>query len=503
MIIGLHALDLVPKKAAGTAAGFTGFFGYVFGSAIAGTGVGWIADRWGWNGVFVTMVACCLLTIAFSAMTLGHTTQSASAAVLLSPAEQALSRSPPCAIQVARTLTVFYLTSQVIGRVCCPGDGNDRGRDPSRRGRSRSAAEEAVVTLVATADRVRDALSARRRPARHHAPAVQRAADPARGGRCGPPHPGHRRAHDRQEPGHHPPARPPRGTTAGPPRALPRGPSPGAVLCHRGSDPRCWPTSTLPWRRAPGACSPRSTAPAPRALIGLLDEVRAAAASSPRQPSKPNTTKSSTKETTRCRRRVSPCSPSSWRSRRPALAAETYNFDKSHTTVGFQVRHIFTMVSGRFTDYAGAIQVDRAKPESSTRRVHDPGDEHRHERASARPAPALRRLLRRGQPPDDQLQEHVGQGQRQGQLPRDGRPHDAGRHEAGHPAGDAARRGQGPHGQREDGPRDRGHAQPQGLRPRVEQGPRDGRRCSSATRSRSRSRSRRTRRSRRRPPPPK
>ena len=76
MIIGLHALDLVPKKAAGTAAGFTGFFGYVFGSAVAGTGVGYIADRWGWNGVFVTMVACCVLTIAFSAMTLGHTAHS-------------------------------------------------------------------------------------------------------------------------------------------------------------------------------------------------------------------------------------------------------------------------------------------------------------------------------------------------------------------------------------------------------------------------------------------
>jgi OPA family glycerol-3-phosphate transporter-like MFS transporter len=72
MIIGLHALDLVPKKAAGTAAGFTGFFGYVFGSAIAGTGVGWIADHWGWSGVFITMVACCVLTIVFSAMTLGH-----------------------------------------------------------------------------------------------------------------------------------------------------------------------------------------------------------------------------------------------------------------------------------------------------------------------------------------------------------------------------------------------------------------------------------------------
>ncbi len=76
MIIGLHALDLVPKKAAGTAAGFTGFFGYVFGSAIAGTGVGWIADNWGWNGVFITMVACCVLTIAFSALTLAHRAES-------------------------------------------------------------------------------------------------------------------------------------------------------------------------------------------------------------------------------------------------------------------------------------------------------------------------------------------------------------------------------------------------------------------------------------------
>jgi OPA family glycerol-3-phosphate transporter-like MFS transporter len=80
MIIGLHALDLVPKKAAGTAAGFTGLFGYVFGSAVAGTGVGWIADRWDWTGVFITMVACCVLTIVFSAMTLGHRAESGSRA---------------------------------------------------------------------------------------------------------------------------------------------------------------------------------------------------------------------------------------------------------------------------------------------------------------------------------------------------------------------------------------------------------------------------------------
>jgi OPA family glycerol-3-phosphate transporter-like MFS transporter len=76
MLVGLHALDLVPKKAAGTAAGFTGFFGYAFGSAVAGTGVGWIADHWGWDGVFITMIACCLLTMVFSAMTLGHRTTS-------------------------------------------------------------------------------------------------------------------------------------------------------------------------------------------------------------------------------------------------------------------------------------------------------------------------------------------------------------------------------------------------------------------------------------------
>ncbi len=76
MIIGLHALDLVTKKAAGTAAGFTGFFGYVFGSSLAGWGVGKIADHWHWNGVFITMVVCCLLTMGFSALTLGHKTSS-------------------------------------------------------------------------------------------------------------------------------------------------------------------------------------------------------------------------------------------------------------------------------------------------------------------------------------------------------------------------------------------------------------------------------------------
>ena len=37
----------------------------------------WIADHWGWSGVFSTMVACCLATIVFSAFTLGHQATSA------------------------------------------------------------------------------------------------------------------------------------------------------------------------------------------------------------------------------------------------------------------------------------------------------------------------------------------------------------------------------------------------------------------------------------------
>jgi MFS transporter, OPA family, glycerol-3-phosphate transporter len=65
MLIGLQALDMVKKGAAGTAAGFTGFFGYVFGTAGAGSGVGWIADHFGWHGVTAAMVLCGCCTMLF------------------------------------------------------------------------------------------------------------------------------------------------------------------------------------------------------------------------------------------------------------------------------------------------------------------------------------------------------------------------------------------------------------------------------------------------------
>jgi polyisoprenoid-binding protein YceI len=50
----------------------------------------------------------------------------------------------------------------------------------------------------------------------------------------------------------------------------------------------------------------------------------------------------------------------------PTLAADTYQFDKSHTTVGFQVRHIVTNVGGKFQDFSGTIKVDRVTPQNSS-----------------------------------------------------------------------------------------------------------------------------------------
>ena len=49
-----------------------------------------------------------------------------------------------------------------------------------------------------------------------------------------------------------------------------------------------------------------------------------------------------------------------------AGAAETYTFDKAHSDVGFQIRHLVSKVRGRFTEYDGTIVVDKARPESSS-----------------------------------------------------------------------------------------------------------------------------------------
>ncbi len=69
MLIGVHALDLVPKKAAGTAAGFTGLFGYLGGAVFANVAIGHVVDNWGWDGGFFILTAACVLAILFTAFT--------------------------------------------------------------------------------------------------------------------------------------------------------------------------------------------------------------------------------------------------------------------------------------------------------------------------------------------------------------------------------------------------------------------------------------------------
>ncbi|OOR98545.1 glycerol-3-phosphate transporter [Haemophilus paracuniculus] len=70
MLIGLHALELAPKKAAGTSAGFTGLFGYLGGTVSASAVVGWAAEYYGWDGGFYVMIAGGVLAILLMFITM-------------------------------------------------------------------------------------------------------------------------------------------------------------------------------------------------------------------------------------------------------------------------------------------------------------------------------------------------------------------------------------------------------------------------------------------------
>ena len=69
MLIGVFALDLVPKKAAGTAAGFTGLFGYVGGSLSANVLIGYAVDKAGWDAGFSLIIGACVAAIVLTALT--------------------------------------------------------------------------------------------------------------------------------------------------------------------------------------------------------------------------------------------------------------------------------------------------------------------------------------------------------------------------------------------------------------------------------------------------
>jgi len=69
MLIGVHALDLVPKKAAGTAAGLTGLFGYMGGALFANIAMGYIVQHYSWNAGFKILIGASIISILLLTLT--------------------------------------------------------------------------------------------------------------------------------------------------------------------------------------------------------------------------------------------------------------------------------------------------------------------------------------------------------------------------------------------------------------------------------------------------
>ena len=62
-LIGIAAANQATKKAAATANGLTGIFGYL-SVFVSGLGVGVLVDHFGWNYVFVGMIAMAVIGMA-------------------------------------------------------------------------------------------------------------------------------------------------------------------------------------------------------------------------------------------------------------------------------------------------------------------------------------------------------------------------------------------------------------------------------------------------------
>jgi len=60
LLVPVAAADFASKKAAATATGLTGAFGYI-GATLAGVGTGMIVDKWGWDGGFIFFIVASIL----------------------------------------------------------------------------------------------------------------------------------------------------------------------------------------------------------------------------------------------------------------------------------------------------------------------------------------------------------------------------------------------------------------------------------------------------------
>lgn len=70
-LVTVQALNLVPKNAVGTAAGFVGLSGYAFGSAVlANILMGFVAENAGWNTTFILLSAASVIAMLLCALTL-------------------------------------------------------------------------------------------------------------------------------------------------------------------------------------------------------------------------------------------------------------------------------------------------------------------------------------------------------------------------------------------------------------------------------------------------
>lgn len=63
VFIGMQAVDVVYKKAVGTATGLTGFFGYMFGTVGANAVLGYVVQSFGWDAGFIMILVACVLSL--------------------------------------------------------------------------------------------------------------------------------------------------------------------------------------------------------------------------------------------------------------------------------------------------------------------------------------------------------------------------------------------------------------------------------------------------------
>jgi OPA family glycerol-3-phosphate transporter-like MFS transporter len=69
VLVGIAMADFSSRRVVGVATGFAGIMGSGLGAAFSGVGVGTIADRWGWDGVFALFIGSAILGAFFFALT--------------------------------------------------------------------------------------------------------------------------------------------------------------------------------------------------------------------------------------------------------------------------------------------------------------------------------------------------------------------------------------------------------------------------------------------------